>query len=401
MQFQYVAYTIKAGIVKGRLEARDEEDARTELIEQGYRPLTIKQPSQLSFDRILSSMDVVKPAELLSFARHTSTMLASGAHLLHALEMLQAEGSSRPMRKVLARLHERVTDGDSFTKALREHPKVFDDVFVSLVEVGEYTGRLGHALLELADIMEQAQEAKKRLVKAMMMPMFLIGSSILMLGFMAFVALPPLLDTFESMDVEVPFITRLMVGAVNFVVESILQIFIVVVLIFGVYKLLQRFPTTKYIVHVGKIRTPLMGGLMLASELGRFSRVMSTLLNAGVDLPSALRLAMDSTKNEALKRAWTDAEASLISGHRIAEALLKHSVLPQMFVELFAIGEEGNTLGKTLGELATAYEKQFEDRITAALGVAEPVSTFAAGGVVLAMAMSVMKPILSAASAVQ
>ena len=100
-------------------------------------------------------------------------------------------------------------------------------------------------------------------------------------------------------------------------------------------------------------------------------------------------------------RAWKDADESLISGHRMAEALLRHPILPQLFVELVAIGEEGNSLPRTSGQLADAYQKQFEDKIAALLAVLEPVSTFAVGGLVLFMALSVMKPILSAANQVE
>ena len=404
MQYQYVAYNMAQGIVKGSLEAASEDEARSDLEGQGYKPLQIRMPSKISLDKISSliELDAVKPAEVMQFVSSASTMLASGANLLRVLEMLQAEGSGRGMRKILTRLHERVSGGDSFTLALREHPKVFDDVFISLVEVGEYTGRLAGALGQLRDIMKQAHEAKQRAMKALMMPMFLIGSSFLMLGFMVFVAFPPLIDTFNSMEnVEIPLVTRILIATVEGVVANIAYIGGGLVVLVVVYKVLRRFPTMKYWLDVAKIRLPLLGPLMLASELGRFTRIMTTLLGNGVDVPSALRLAMSSAKNVAVLQAWTEADESLIQGHRMAKALLNHSILPQMFIELMAMGEDTNTLPKTTGELADAYEKGFEEKSDKMLAIAEPVSTFAVGGLVLFMALSVMKPILSAAGQVQ
>ncbi len=339
----------------------------------------------------------VKPKEVDAFARQAATMLASGSNLLRVLEMSQTEGASKAMVRVLQRVHDRVSQGESFTIALREYPKVFDEVFVSLVEVGEHTGKLGPALQQLADIMSQAAEAKAKAVKAMMMPIFLIGTSLMMLGFMVFVAFPPLIDTFNSMGVEVPLMTRVLIGGVSGAKDNIVNLMIGIFAVVFAYKIAGRLELTKYWLHYGKIRTPVLGGVLLAGDLGRFCRVMSTLLAAGIDLPSSLRLGMSASKNEAVKRAWDDANESLIQGHRMDAALKRHSILPQMFVELMSIGEESNTLPGVMNELADSYQKQYEDKIGGILAILEPVSTFSVGGLVLFMALSTLKPILGAA----
>ncbi len=401
MLYNYVAYTLDQGIVTGKVEANDEAEARAELEIQGIKPLEVKAPNQFSIDKVLSSLDTVKPKELLPMCRQMSTMLASGATLIRTLEMAQGEGTSKPLRKVLEAIHGEVSEGESLTRAMRQHPKVFDDVFVSLVEVGEHTGKLGPALGELADIMASSQEAKAKAVKAMMMPLFLIGSSLLMLGFMAFVAFPPLIATFEDMQVAVPFYTALLINGVSGITDNILPIFLSIVVVVVTYKVLGRVPSTAYWLDQAKARSPILGPILLAGELGRFTRVMATLLNNGVDLPSALRLAMSASKNAAVMAAWTDAEASLIEGHRIGEALARHSILPAVFVELVTIGEESNTLPGVATELADSYQKQFEDKIANVLAILEPVSTFSVGGLVLFMAMSTLKPILSAAQQVE
>ena len=402
MRFQYMAYTLDKGVFKGRLEARSEADARTDLAGRGFKLLKVSRAMQLPpLEKAIPSLYKVKVGDLIAFARQASTMLASGANLLRVLEMLRDESNNKGMRLILTDIHDRVSEGDEFTAALREHPNVFDEVFLSLTEVGEHTGRLGPALEQLADILVQAHEAKQKAMKTMMMPLFLIGSSFLMLGFMAFVALPPLLDTFEKMGVEIPMMTTMMVGATKWLVENIIPVAIGIAGTFALYKLVRRISSAKYVLDFIKARLPLMGQVMLASELGRFTRIIATMLENGVDLPTALRLGLNSSKNEALRRAWLGAEEGLMAGQRVAEGLSRHKILPSMFIELWSIGEEGNTLPKTMGELADAYEKQYEDRISAILAVAEPVSTFAVGGVVLFMALSVMKPIMSAASAVQ
>ncbi len=238
-------------------------------------------------------------------------------------------------------------------------------------------------------------------MKAMMMPMFLILMSGAMLGFMVFGAFPPLLATFEKMEVDLHPLAALLINGTNGLKDNFFTILIGAGIFIGVYKFLQRFPRASYVLDLTKARAPLFGPLVLTSELGSFSRIMAALLGAGVDLPTALRLARSSAKNQAIKLAWNDADQSLIDGHRMSAALLRHPILPEMFVELLAIGEESNTLPRTMAELADAYEKQFEDRIEKMIAVAEPLSTLAVGGLVLVMMLSVMLPILEAAGKAQ
>src|SRR5688500_3353929 len=135
MQYTYVAYTVDQGIRKGRLEAKNDSDARAAIIEQGFKPLKIKRTREMpGMEKMIPSLYKVKTAQLIAFARQMSTMLASGANLLRALEMIQAQTRNKVMKKTIAKIHERVSEGESFTGALREHPLVFDQVFVSLVE---------------------------------------------------------------------------------------------------------------------------------------------------------------------------------------------------------------------------------------------------------------------------
>ena len=238
MQYSYTAYNLDDGIVQGKFEAEDETEAREGLISLGLNPLRIKKPSQFDISQLLASFSgAVKPKEVDAFARQAATMLASGSNLLRVLEMSQTEGASKAMVRVLQRVHDRVSQGESFTIALREYPKVFDEVFVSLVEVGEHTGKLGPALQQLADIMSQAAEAKAKAVKAMMMPIFLIGTSLMMLGFMVFVAFPPLIDTFNSMGVEVPLMTRVLIGGVSGAKDNIVNLMIGIFAVVFAYKI--------------------------------------------------------------------------------------------------------------------------------------------------------------------
>lgn len=144
---------------------------------------------------------------------------------------------------------------------------------------------------------------------------------------------------------------------------------------------------------LARTRLPLLGGLVIAKEMSRFASTVSLLLGSGVALADALKLGLSGCRHLPLKRAFQEAEESLLSGHGLAEALKRHPVIPTLFVELVVIGEESNTLARTMNDAATAYQKHLDQRLNSLLGMLEPVSTLIVGGIVALIAFSMFVPI--------
>ncbi len=150
-----------------------------------------------------------------------------------------------------------------------------------------------------------------------------------------------------------------------------------------------------------KAKLPIMGSLMIASQIARISRTSAMLLEAEVGLAAALQLARSGIGNALIRKAFDDAEESLMSGHGIAEALARHPILPKMFVQLMTIGEASNSLARTMADAADAYQKEFDGRLNTMLGMLEPASTLVVGGIVGFIAMSMFVPIYSGISAIE
>ncbi|MEE9247648.1 MAG: type II secretion system F family protein [Dehalococcoidia bacterium] len=402
MQFSYVAYTIQEGVIKGRLDARNEEEARAEVIQQGYTPLRVTPTRKLpGLEEIFPSLYRLKTGELVRFARQMATMLGSGSGLMRTLEMLQSETRNRIMRRTLGTIRENLDEGGSLSAALAEHPKYFSPLFISVVEVGEYTGRLGPALEQMADILEKEHEARQKAMQTMMYPMAIIGLSMVTLFVLMTVALPPLLSVFDKMDAEIPLMTRMALGGSNMIKDNILLIALGVVALVVVYRLLRRFPRVSFWLDGARARAPIVGSLTVIGELARFSSTVAMLLGAGVSLSTAMQLGLSGCKNQVIRRAFIDAEESLMSGRGVAEALKRHPILPVMFVQLVTIGEESNSLQRTMEDAANAYQKQHEARLNAILGMLEPFSTVVVGGIVGFIAMSMFVPIYSGMNAIK
>ena len=401
MHFRYVAYRLDEGIVKAELEARNQAEAETEIALRGYKLLEFMGGrSAPSLEKVFPSLYRAGTGEVVRFSRQLSTMVASGGNLLDALSMLHREARNKVMRRTLDAVRTSLDEGDSLSQALARHPKLFSPMFVSLVEVGESTGRLGQAMDQLADILEKDQEAKQKAMRTMMYPLAILGLSVVTLGVLMVVALPPLLGVLEQMGTDVPLVTRVLLGLTGLVSNYIIHMVLGLVGFMMALNMLRRYPTTRYWVDKTYTKLPLFGGLIVAQELTRFSRTLALLLEAGVSLSAALSLGVSACGNRVMHQAFVDAQETLIDGARLADALRKHPIVPTMFVELMVIGEESNSLQRAMSDASMSYQKQMENKLDGLLSMMEPASTMVVGGVVALIAFSMFVPIYSGLDAI-
>lgn len=394
MQFQYTAYTLSDGLIKGKIEADTETEARLEITRLGYKALEVKVKRELpGLEQMFPSLFKVGTGELIRFSRQLALIIRGGSSLQRGLELLQSESSNKVMRRVLDSVRKTVDGGGSLSAGMAENPAVFGPRYVSVVESGEFTGALAPALDELADSMETEYEAIQKVKRTLMMPVFTMGASTLMLVLMMTTMLPRLVESFESSGSDIPVFTRVALAVFGWLISNIQFVAIGLVLLAVSFAIGLRKPAFKYTFHLILTKTPIIGPLIVAKELAQFSRTISMLLAAGVALAMALPLAISGCKNHALHRAFVAGEESLLTGHGFSEALSLQPVLPRMWVELVLIGEESNSIGRTMDDLANAYEKEMENRLGSLVSIMEPVSTLAVGGVVLFMALSILQPV--------
>lgn len=396
MEYQYVGYTLEEGIVRGRIEADNEATAEEKVIDKGYKILEMKVIKQLpGIEALFPSIFKIGQKDLVRFTQQLAIMVRGGGSLQRALELLAAETQNRVLRRILLSIIKAVDEGGSLSGAMAMHPTVFTSRFTSVVGAGEHTGRLAPALEQLSTVMEKEQDARQTVKRTMMMPMFTIGASAVMLILMLTVLMPPLLATFERMGNDIPLITRIAMGSMGAITGNIKAVGIGIGALIALILISKKVEALNRGKHVILVHVPILGQMILAGELSQFSRTISMLLDSGISLANALPLAISGTKNIVIKEAFLAGEESLVAGRGLSEALKSHSILPTMWVELVMIGEESNTLGQTMGELANAYQKELENRLGSLLAMLEPLSTMAVGGIVLFIALSMFLPIYS------
>ena len=396
MRFRYVAYNLKQGVTEGMLDATDQPAALAEVSSWGYRPLSVVPASGVAgISEKLGLQSGVPNGDIVHLTRQLATMVGSGGNLLRSLQILQNEAKNKSLSRILRAIYNDLDNGVSLSSALKEHPKVFNDLYVSMVEVGEYTGRLAPALEEVADILHQEHEAKQKAMQAMMYPLAIVALSMVTLVVLLMVAMPPMLKIFEQTESEVPMMTRVTIGLVTGITANFREISVALALLMIGFVAFRSHPAGRYCIDSAMAGSPVLGPFVIAGEMSRFARTLATLLDAGVPLSDGLRLAMKGCKNQVVLRAFEDSEASLLSGHSLGEPLRQHKIIPSMFVELILIGEESNSVAKTMRDAGLTYQQQLETRLDNILGLIEPASTVAVGGIVGVIAFSMFLPIYS------
>jgi type II secretory pathway component PulF len=401
MRYRYVGYNLDEGIIRGSIEADNEGAVRQEVTDKGYKLLEIKAlPKLPGMEDLFPSLYKIKQKDLVKFTQQLAIMVRGGGNLQRALELLEEETRNRILKRILGTIIKTLDEGGTLSAAMAQHPNLFSTRYVSVVGAGEHTGRLAPALDQLASIMEREQDARDRAKRTMMMPMFTIGASAVMLVLMLTVLMPPLLSTFERMGNDIPLITKIAMGLIGGITGNMKTIMFVGLGLAIFLAISRKVEKLRYWVNMVQVRAPLLGPMIMAGELSQFSRTIAMLLQSGISLATALPLAISGTKNTVIREAFIAGEESLVAGHGLSEALKNNPILPKMWVELILIGEESNTLALTMDELANAYQKELENRLGSLLTLLEPLSTFAVGGIVLFIALSMFLPIYSGLNSV-
>ena len=270
MEFKYEAYNIKDGVVTGRLEADSEAEARSAVVRNGLKPLRVSQAWRPPpVEEMFPSFFKVGTKELVGFSRRLSTMIASGGGLIRTLEMLSEETSNRVMRRTIEAIRHDLDEGSSLSEAIAQHPKVFNSLYVSVIEVGEFTGRLGPSLEQMSEILEREAEAKAKAIQTMMYPMAIMGLSVLTLGVLMAVALPPLLDTFEKLGADLPLMTKIAIGGATGLQENFVKLALGLVGFVVAFVIAGKFAKVRYWMDAVKVKIPIIGSLVVASQIAR------------------------------------------------------------------------------------------------------------------------------------
>lgn len=395
--YEFTALDPKGREQKGVLEGDSPRQIRTQLRERGWTPVAVseigeKQVASGSASR--GSRRGVKAAELALITRQLATLVGSGLPVEEALGAVAQQCERTALKKILMAVRSRVLEGHELAAAMTDFPRVFSELYRATVAAGEHSGFLPIVLERLADYTENRQTLQMKITQALTYPVLLIVVATLMVVGLLTYVVPQVVTVFEDIGQELPLLTRWLINTSDFFLHNGVILLIAIIAVIAVLRLMLRRPRLKLRYHHFLLRLPLFSRLVRGLNAARFSRTLSILIDSGVPVLDALRIATQVMTNLPM-REGVDKAAQLVSeGANLHNALEHSGYFPPLTLHLIASGEASGKLEQMLDRAASSQERDLESVIQMLLGFLGPVVILLMGGVVLLIVLAMLLPII-------
>lgn len=388
--FRYRAKNIAGKVLEGTVEADNLNHAAAKLRQQQLF-ITGLQQERTAMQH--SPKKVVSTGELIILCRQLGALLKAGVPLLTALDVLRLQTSNKFLKDTLEQVMGRLKAGHSLARSLQDFPNVFPKILVSMVEAGEYSGRLEGILANIADYLEQQQQIKGKVKTALLYPAVICVSALLMVLFILVFVLPRYVGMLQTFGIQLPLVTKIMITLSNCIQQYWLGMLLG---LWGfIFILFKAMATAAYRAKLELLlmRIPLLGPLTQKLLVLRFTRTLAVLLQSGVPLLTALKLTENVVGNANLVRSLQQAQRVLQQGGSLTETLRQNSIFTPAVLQLMAIGEQTGQLATLLDKGAVVTEQEIRTSIDRLSPVLEPVLLILASIFVGLMVIAVMLPV--------
>lgn len=400
MIFAYKGINEVGKKVSNKVEASSLEEAKSKLKAQKIIYQSIQEETPSLFSNInFSRRYRISANELSQLSRELAMYIRSGISIVGALKIIQNQYiHKKKLYLFLKTVSTYLDEGKNFYSALDEQKIVIlPEFFVQSIKVSENGGILDEVLLELSRFLKEQDRISKEIKSAFAYPSFMIILSFVMVGFMLAFVVPQITGIFEGMGQELPAATRFVVGLGDFFNENFTLIFTIFLLLFGLHSfLMHSVAKYKFIIHGLLLRVPLMGDIMLKSELARFAYVGSLLVRSGVPFVQTINLSANILNNAVLKKVFVEASQKVVEGKRLSVALNESNYkLDQSFLQAIAVGEETSQIEPVLVNISELYFEDNRDKISVVLSLLEPMLMLLVGGAIGFIVAAMLLPIFS------
>ena len=402
--FAYTALDRQGKQLTGTIPADNRAAAMDEVVGRGLAPVLIEEQSNGSAKPQVAKTPSTRVTQsaVESFTRELANLLGAGLSLSRALHLLRREASQPGARHVWSKIHDDVVGGTSLADAMAKWPKVFSSVYVAMVRAGEQGGFLHVVLQQIADFRTREQDLKGKVKAAKVYPIVLAIFGVLVLAFLLTFFIPKFGGIFEHFGAQLPWLTQMIVAASDVAVRYGWIVLLLIVAGAFAAKRALASESGKRMLDLAMLRAPAIGTVTARFALVRFSRMLGTLIGAGVPMVAALRTAKESLGNQILADAMSHAIEEVQRGTPLSKSLSATPILfPPSVVEMIAIAEETGRLDKELQRLSFAYEGELDRRLRMLVAVAEPLVLFVTAIAIGIVVVAMLLPILTLQDVVQ
>jgi MSHA biogenesis protein MshG len=396
--FAYKARNARGELLQGVLEGADSNGVADQLFNTGVTPVHIEPTSAPNIDggdgwwaRLTEKK--VEAMDVQLFSRQLYTLLKAGVPIMRGLNGLQESAINKSFAKVIKDLRESLDAGRELSAAMRRHPTVFSTFYVSMVRVGELTGRLEEIFLRMFDYLEFDREMRARISSALRYPIFVIVVMAVAIGVINVFVIPAFAKVYEGFHAELPLMTRILIGFSNFTVHYwFLFLCMIIGSIFG-FRAYVSTVRGRYHWDRIKLKMPIAGKIILKGTLARFARSFALSSKSGVPIVQGLTVISQTVNNAYISSRVEQMRDGVERGESILRTAVTAGVFTPVVLQMVAVGEETGELDDLMDEIAEMYEREVDYELKTLSAQIEPILIVFLGILVLILALGVFLPI--------
>jgi type IV pilus assembly protein PilC len=392
--FTYRGTNRSGGNVSGEVTATSKAELQNILRRQQITPTKMSQKGK-EFN-LPTFGSGVNSKELAIFTRQFSVMIDAGLPLVQCLEILASQQENKTFQKVLTGTRGSVEGGATLSTAMRQYPKVFDSLYVNMVEAGETGGILDTILQRLSSYIEKNVKLQRAVKSAMVYPIGVLSVAGGVIVLLLWKVVPIFATLFAGLGVDLPLPTKIVIGLSN-LIGSIFGLLILVAMVAGLFglKVWYGTPQGRYAIDATILRLPVIGILMRKIAVARSTRTLGTLIASGVPILEGLDITAKTAGNAVVEKALQQVRKSLEEGKSLTDPLKESNVFPGMVTQMISVGEQTGAMDAMLQKIADFYEEEVDAAVKDLLTALEPIMIVVLGVVVGGVVISMYMPLFS------
>ncbi len=394
--FEYKAQNKKGKAVEGIIEAADMKAAQAALRTQGLNPRTLV-PTRAKDDVMtylgpLLGLESVGVEELVMFCRQMYTLTKAGVPIIKTINGLAENTRNPTLARALIEVAQDLEGGRDLSQAFAKHNRVFSNLFISVVQVGESTGNLEEAFVQLGGYLELERETKKRIKSAMRYPTMVLGAIGAAMVIINIFVIPAFAQVFSSFGAELPLFTRILLGVSEFSVQYWPHLLAGMAAMYFGFEYWKKTDAGALKWDYLKLRMPIVGSITERATLSRFSRSFAMCLTAGVPMLSSLSVVSRAVANRFMEQQIGLMRSSIERGESLTSSAVASKMFTPLVLQMISVGETTGAIDDLLCEVAEYYEREVDYDLKQLTDAIEPILIVIIGGMVLVLALGVYLP---------
>lgn len=391
--------TRQGGIERGEIKAANEAAVRAQLRRQQIQAITISaKPKDILKGFSFLQRKKVKEKEIVVFTRQFATMIDAGLPIVQCLEILSSQQDNLVFKESLTRVKTDVESGSTFAEALRKHPKVFNDLFCTLVAAGEAGGILDTILNRLAAYIEKTMNLKKKVKSAMVYPATVMVIALVVVAVLLIFVIPVFQKMFADFGGSLPAFTQFVINLSEMMRHYFILLAGILIVLGYACKRYYKSEGGRAAVDDMFLKLPVVGELIKKVAVARFTRTLGTLLTSGVPILDGLGIVARTSGNKTIENAILRTKISISEGKTIAEPLEASGIFPPMVVQMISVGESSGALDSMLSKIADFFEEEVDTAVASLTSLLEPLLMVFLGGAIGGLVVAMYLPIFKMAS---